>query len=396
MTKVDADGTLDLLMRTDLFGMPSDDRFQNLARTAAAHYGVEVVAVVLAGPESVWFQSQHGVVSESIERAGSFCETAILSDEPLVVQDVLLDERFRDHPAAAGPHGVRFFAGYPFHGPDGQRVGVLAMFDPKPREFGADQLDPMRVAVEWIESELQGAQDLDRAGEVQRAMLPRNLAPLAGYEIAGTCIPAKIVGGDFYDWYPVEGGLAFTLGDVMGKGMGAAIIAAAVRAVVRSAAREDDVVEAVERSATALATDLGEVSSFVTLFHARMRASDGRIEYVDAGHGLTLVVRADGRSERLATTDYPLGTVEDDWTVHQVSLEPGDMLVSFSDGVLDLYDGTLGVMDEVAALARTAKTPRSLVEMIERVARRDGAPDDVTVIAVQRNPAGRRPKGTPA
>jgi len=82
--------------------------------------------------------------------------------------------------------------------------------------------------------------------------------------------------------------------------------------------------------------------------------------------------------------------------VHQVSLEPGDMLVSFSDGVLDLYDGTLGVMDEVAALARTAKTPRSLVEMIERVARRDGAPDDVTVIAVQRNPAGRRPKGTPA
>jgi hypothetical protein len=396
MTTMEGDGTLDLLMRTDLFGMPSDDRFQNLARTAATHFGAELVAVVLAGPESVWFQSQHGVVSESIERAGSFCEAAILSDEPLVVEDVLLDERFRDHPAAAGPHGVRFFAGYPFHGPDGQRVGVLAMFDLKPREFGPEQLEPMKVAVDWIESELLGAQDLDRAGEVQRAMLPRNLAPLAGYEIAGTCIPAKIVGGDFYDWYAVDGGLAFTLGDVMGKGMGAAIIAAAVRAVVRSAARDDDVVEAVERSATALATDLGEVSSFVTLFHARMHAADGRVSYVDAGHGLTLMVRADGRSERLATTDFPLGTVEDGWTVHDVTLEPGDMLVSFSDGVLDLFDGTLGVFDDVEAMARTAKTPRLLVETMERLARRDGAPDDVTVIAVRRDPAGRRPKGTPA
>jgi hypothetical protein len=394
MTTVDDDGTLDLLMRTDLFGMPSDDRFQNLARTAATHFGAEVVAVVMAGPESVWFQTQHGVVSESIERAGSFCETAILGDEPLVVEDVLLDERFRDHPAASGPHGVRFFAGYPFHGPDGQRVGVLAMFDLKPREFGPDQLEPMKVAVEWIESELLGAQDLDRAGEVQRAMLPRNLAPLAGYEVAGSCIPAKIVGGDFYDWYAVDDGLAFTLGDVMGKGMGAAIIAAAVRAVVRSAARDDDVVEAVERSATALATDLGEVASFVTLFHARMRAAEGRVSYVDAGHGLTLVVRADGRSERLATTDFPLGTVEDGWTAHEVTLDPGDMLVSFSDGVLDLFDGTLGVVDEVEAMARTAKTPRALVEMIERLARRDAAPDDVTVIAVRRDPAGRQPKGT--
>ncbi|MEO5920196.1 MAG: SpoIIE family protein phosphatase [Pseudolysinimonas sp.] len=394
MVAVDENGTLDVLIRTDLFGMPSDDRFPNLCRTAAAHYGAELVVVAMAGPESVWFQSRHGVVSESIERAGGFCETAILSDDPLIVEDVLADERFKHHPAAAGPNGVRFFAGYPFHGPDGERIGVLAMFDLKPRTFGADEVEPMKVAVDWIESELQGAQDLDRAADVQRAMLPRNLAPLAGYEIAGVCIPAKSVGGDFYDWYAIDGGLAFTLGDVMGKGIASAIIAAAVRAVVRSAAHESDVVEAVERSATALSTDLGEVSSFVTMFHARMRASDGLVSYVDAGHGLTVVVRVDGTADLLVTTDLPLGTLDDGWSSHQVTLEPGDMLVSFSDGVLDLFDGTLAVVDEVVAMAREASTPRSLVDTLERLARRDGAPDDVTVLAVRRGLANDRPNGT--
>ena len=77
MVATEGNGALDVLTRTDLFGMPSDTRFENLTRVVGEHFGAELVAVVLAGPESVWFQSQHGAVNESIERAGSFCETAI-------------------------------------------------------------------------------------------------------------------------------------------------------------------------------------------------------------------------------------------------------------------------------------------------------------------------------
>ena len=61
------------------------------------------------------------------------------------------------------------------------------------------------------------AKELDRAADVQRALLPKDPDPLAGYQVAGVCIPSKSVGGDFFDWYPIDGGLAFSLGDVMGK-----------------------------------------------------------------------------------------------------------------------------------------------------------------------------------
>ena len=229
------------------------------------------------------------------------------------------------------------------------------------------------------------AAELSRAAEVQRALLPKLQSPLPGYQISGVCIPSKEVGGDFFDWYPVEGGLAFTLGDVMGKGVGAGIIAATARAVIRSARNVEDPLVALDRTNKMLTTELGDAGSFATLFHARLRAADGRVEYVDAGHGLTILVRADGRWERLFSDDLPLG-LELDYqrTAKEAVLAAGDMLVSFSDGVLDLYDGTLNAIDHVVTLATAATTSDEIVASLTRVAMSDRNPDDVTVLAVRR------------
>jgi serine phosphatase RsbU (regulator of sigma subunit) len=170
----------------------------------------------------------------------------------------------------------------------------------------------------------------------------------------------------------------------MGKGVGAAIIAATVRAVLRAGAREPDMGIALGTAADVLAQDLDHAGSFVTLFHGRLVTATGEIRYADAGHGLSLVVRAAGDVKRLATTSFPLGTgMDDSWREHRVTLAPGDTLVSVSDGVLDLWDGSLVALDSVEEIVRASATAQDVVDKLIALAA-VGAPDDVTVVALRR------------
>jgi sigma-B regulation protein RsbU (phosphoserine phosphatase) len=230
-------------------------------------------------------------------------------------------------------------------------------------------------------------EELQHGAQVQRALLPKGGSPLSGYEVAGACIPAKDVGGDFYDWYPTPEGLAFTLGDVMGKGVGAGMIAATTHALVRSARNDDDPVVALERADASLTSELGEMGSFVTMFHGRLDAEAGRVRYCDAGHGLTLHVRADGSWDRIATYDLPIGLgVAADWSAHELLLQEGDTLISFSDGILDLCDGTLAAANNIAGFVTGAGTAAEIVEVIAGFAQDSSNQDDMTVLAIRRSP----------
>ena len=131
--------------------------------------------------------------------------------------------------------------------------------------------------------------------------------------------------------------------------------------------------------------DLTETGTFVTLFHGRLCPDDGRVSYADAGHGLTLVVRADGSVARPSSTGMPLGAWPDStWDEGEVQLLPGDLLVSVSDGVLDLYDGTLASLDRLAERVRGCVDAQDAVDRIVSLARGQELVDDVTVLAVRR------------
>ncbi len=239
--------------------------------------------------------------------------------------------------------------------------------------------------------------EIARAAAVQRSLLPTSSGSDAGavgsrrmadLSVAGACLPAKSVGGDFFDWYRTGNGLAVSLGDVMGKGVGAGLIAAAVRATLRSARTVDDPSEALRRASDGLtAEEAGTDVTFTTLFHARV-ADDGTFRWADAGHGLSFVLRAAGGVERLRSTDLPLGLgLRDEWATTDGTLAPGDLLISFSDGVLDLFGGLDDAVDEVAELAQRDREPAALVRALS--ARADAVPhdDDVTVIVIRREAA---------
>ena len=235
-------------------------------------------------------------------------------------------------------------------------------------------------------SKVKIAEDLDRATKVQRGLLPKAFVNLPGFEAAGGCLPTQAVGGDFYDWYPVVGGAIFTLADVMGKGVGAAIIAATVRAVLRADSKHLQISGALKETAEILKDDLEVAGTFVTLFHARLDTDTGLLTYIDAGHGLTIIVRADGQTDRLASTNFPLGlSLAEPWDEQAATLELGDTLVSVSDGVLDLYDETIESLDAVAKIVRTSVSAQQIVDTLITTAKSKTAPDDVTVLVVRRS-----------
>jgi sigma-B regulation protein RsbU (phosphoserine phosphatase) len=228
--------------------------------------------------------------------------------------------------------------------------------------------------------------ELRDASAVQQALLPKPRSEASDYDFAGMCLPAKSVGGDFFDWYDVPVGTAFTLCDVMGKGVGAGIIAATVRAVIRSAKNHDDLAVPLNRASSSLNSDLGELASFATLFHARLDEATGVVKYVDAGHGLSLHVRADGSWTRLSSPNLPIGIGSDEpWRIAEITLEPGDALISCSDGILDLYDGTVESLQHVAAIVAQRPSVDDVVSHIRALAEAvESNDDDITVLVVRR------------
>lgn len=256
------------------------------------------------------------------------------------------------------------------------------------------------------EREQQVRTEIERAAVVQRSLLPSaddgttisttphghaalHTRTLGELVVAGTCLPAKSVGGDFFDWYPTEDGLAVSLGDVMGKGVGAGLIAAAVRTTLRSARAVDDPSLALHRASDGLTAEDGRsVVAFTTLFHARL-GNDGALRWADAGHGLAFVLRVDGSVQRLRSADLPLGLgIRDEWRTSVGTLDPGDMLIAFSDGVLDLFGGRDDAVDTVAAIARgeADRDPAALVNVLAERADAVVHDDDVTVVAICRQP----------
>ena len=230
------------------------------------------------------------------------------------------------------------------------------------------------------------AADLSRAGEVQRALNPKESVPGLGFDVAGACLPTSTVGGDFYDWYSIEGGIAITLVDVMGKGVGAGMIAAAVRTSLRIERNNPDSSVAVSKTSSMLSADLAEVASFATLFHARLNSNSGKISFTDAGHGLSLIVRHDGSFVHLKSTNFPIGlSLKEDFSEQFEELLLGDMLISFSDGVLDLHDSPLEAMEFITELARNSPNPQSLVDAMMNEVANLAMSDDITILAVKRN-----------
>ena len=236
--------------------------------------------------------------------------------------------------------------------------------------------------------------ELEVAREIQLALLPRGTHSTHDIEISGFTKPANTVGGDFYDVLPQpDGRIVLTLGDVAGKGSPAALLMALLLAAFRTLVEERLDPSALVARLNVQICRHSPASRFITLVYSVYDPATGRLTYVNAGQNPPLIRRRDGTFERLAGTGIALGLFEhSEYSTVETSLEPGDMLVFYSDGIteaenpegLPLEESGLEAVIQRHAHRTASELGTEVLAAVQAHAQRARFADDLTILVVKR------------
>jgi len=245
----------------------------------------------------------------------------------------------------------------------------------------------------WEQERLR--EEIRLARQIQQKLFPVAPLPSAVFDISGASYPAEATGGDYFDYIPMrDGGLGIVIGDVSGHGFGPALLMAELRAYLRALLlTRDDVGEIVGLLNQTLAEDAPE-GRFATLLLARLEPSTRSIVYASAGHMPGYVLSPSGEvMSILKSTGLPLAILRDGNfpTVTVPPLEPGELLLLFTDGIVEAYgpEGNLFGMHRLLDVVRNhqSQTSRSIVDTIYATVRTYCGPqtqlDDMTVIIIK-------------
>jgi len=222
-----------------------------------------------------------------------------------------------------------------FKDPDGNSFGLVS-FDEVTREVEAQR----RAVAEKEEAERRVAQELEIAKQVQARFFPQSRPSLQSLEFAGCCIPARHVGGDYYDYLhfgPQRIGLV--IGDVSGKGIAAALLMANLQANLRSqCAISIDQPLHLLHSVNQLFCENTAEAAFATLFFAEYDDESRRLRYINCGHLPPLLLHADESLEKLGATATVMGAFREwECELAECQLCPGDTLLLYTDGVTESF-----------------------------------------------------------
>jgi len=178
--------------------------------------------------------------------------------------------------------------------------------------------------------------ELNFALEVQQALFPKQFPADGGLEFSAVCVPARGIGGDYYDVLQRSGGrLAFVIADISGKGISAAILMSNVHAVLRTLY---DAGHPAGELCSQLNRQLHRVTDgtqFATAFFAEWSVRDLSLTYVNAGHPAPILLGSRS-GEQLRAGGPPLGLFPcTDFEVGRIVLQPGDLMALYSDGITE-------------------------------------------------------------
>jgi len=273
--------------------------------------------------------------------------------------------------------------------------------------------------------------DLEIARQIQTSFLPQSLPQLPGWEIAAQFQPAREVGGDFYDAFPMiqNRRLGLVVADVCDKGVAAALFMALCRSLIRAFAQQhhslnlidmlgDDKPESGRDKAEGLsrlrrsppsiganalknaviltnnyiANNHGESNMFATLFFAVLDPATGVFNYINAGHNPPLIVGAGGVKTQLAKTGPAIGLLPDlDFGIQQARLDLHDTLLIYTDGITEARAPDHTFFSEERLVELLTQSTASATDMLARIennvrlhiAEADQS-DDITMLAVRR------------
>jgi serine phosphatase RsbU (regulator of sigma subunit) len=238
------------------------------------------------------------------------------------------------------------------------------------------------------------ARELQLAREIQESMLPHRLPEVPGFELYGRMLPARMIGGDFYDVIPLGGDrLGLVVGDVSGKGVPAALFMALTCSLLRAEATRSASPEQALRAVNRHLLTHNTHSMFVTVLFGIVHCNTRQFEFARAGHDLPLILDAHGTPQELTLgRGHPLGLFPNPaLDIQSITLPPGAAMLLFSDGASETLSSTNELFGiERIATALGAGLELSAAELCDRLlatfaAFRDHAAqsDDITLLLLR-------------
>ncbi|MCD6527318.1 MAG: SpoIIE family protein phosphatase [Desulfuromonas sp.] len=247
--------------------------------------------------------------------------------------------------------GIKSFA----HAPitiEGQPIGVLSSYSRYAKGIYTEEFIELyknlayHIGIAWRNSQQTGQliaasereKELKIAESIQLGLLPDTMPSLEHTDIAGICVPAKQVGGDYFDFIYQDNELDIIIADVSGHNIGAALLMAEARTFIQSQAHQLATAPAVLNALNRfMHNDLSKAELFITMFYLQYNPQQQRISYANAGHNHPILLRHDSMEfEELDAEGLILGiNLEVDFEERQTTFNAGDMLVLYTDGIIE-------------------------------------------------------------
>lgn len=280
----------------------------------------------------------------------------------LLVLSIVLVARSVTHPLAEMTLAVQRIAGGDLDGElppvrIGGEVGDLAR---SVAHMQRDLKEHIRELTETTAAKERMAGELAIAHDMQMSILPHGLPCLPGVETSGICMPAREVGGDFYDASLLDDGrLFFIIGDVSGKGVPAALYMAMSTTLARSAARDGCGPEEVLQRINRELCQGNDACMFATILCGVIDPATGGVHLANAGHTLPVVLRADGSTGFIhLAPGMVAGYLEElVFSGEELQLSPGDTLLLYTDGVTEAMNMEDELFGDVRLLAALSPSP---------------------------------------
>ncbi|MDX1640838.1 MAG: GAF domain-containing SpoIIE family protein phosphatase [Balneolaceae bacterium] len=290
----------------------------------------------------------------------------------------------------------------------GDLIGYLAVFNKKNGPFTEEDRRLLSIIGSQSAQILENARlleeektlialqsELEMAGEIQRKLLPDKSPEISDFEMYAVNIPAKSVGGDYYDFVPLsDHRLAFCLADITGKGMPAAMLMASLQATLRSQVMVNEECTTCMTRTNKLLFKNTESTKFATMFYGTLDTETGILDYTNGGHDCPILFRPGQEPIQLETTGLILGILEDsEYTKEQIKLKPGDLLFLFSDGITEAMDPDMEMygIERVQELINQNKEKKVteiadiLLADIRSHAKSADQSDDITMMLIKRS-----------
>ncbi|HWX55560.1 MAG TPA: GAF domain-containing SpoIIE family protein phosphatase [Verrucomicrobiae bacterium] len=289
----------------------------------------------------------------------------------------------------------------------GRLVGVMDAQSPRVDGFSPEQLQLLTAFADSIASAIENARlflaerlqkeralrEQDEARVIQSALLPPSHPSLPGYSVEGQCLQVRAVGGDWYDYVPLdEHRVGIVLGDVCGKGMAAALLMSATRSIVRRNSATGIPPADVLRRVNASLRDDFPPGRFVTLIYAVLDAERHSLSFASAGHPPPMVHRSDDCSLVNTDSGLPLGICDSDYSESHIEMDRGTSVLLYTDGIVETTDAAgneYGVGRLGSALRAVSPCVRTLTEDVIRYSGGQMLDDDATVVLIHRTTEGR-------